>query len=519
MFADRLTPSQQTSPVGRRPPSHPSLARIEARLRSYPPHRVHRPDDRRRHREPHPRVAEPSAQPDRDRRSQLLVLGRRILRPKIVLIGGYSSTDFKVSPYDAIKDTTKHEFTIGFSQVQADLKDVAFCSSPPISPALCLCNLWLTSSAQTSRRSRDSPSFRTLVWLTCSSPVTECRARSTSHRLAARVSHIVAALRAAKMLLTCDAGTDRIFDVKDVTVNIDALKFAIRESKHSFLISLFKPLAQGLIKKGVAKAIEGAIREGLYQLDAQLVDIQERIDDAKEEEGVSKFESVKNSLQAKKAEAAKAKDEVDSKTGKQTRSVTPPHLIADNLVPAVPQPTRSFRLRASASRSSSTGRRPTRSSRRWRRRRRLPSRTPVPATRGSRPLSTSSRARASTPSVVRPSRRPRELARRLLCSPSRAAPPSRPRPASRPHRSAPLPSSPPPTLPAAGRHRRPSPLPSAPADSSRPRPSAPRRPLVPARRAAPLRTRASTTAPRSALASSKLGPQSLHSTLPSVLRR
>lgn len=33
---------------------------------------------------------------------------------------------FKISPYSAIKDQSKHSFWISFSQVQADLKDVAF---------------------------------------------------------------------------------------------------------------------------------------------------------------------------------------------------------------------------------------------------------------------------------------------------------------------------------------------------------------------------------------------------------
>lgn len=35
---------------------------------------------------------------------------------------------FKVSPYANIKDVSKHSFMVSFSQVQADLKDVAFCT-------------------------------------------------------------------------------------------------------------------------------------------------------------------------------------------------------------------------------------------------------------------------------------------------------------------------------------------------------------------------------------------------------
>ena len=39
---------------------------------------------------------------------------------------------FKVSPYDAIHDQSKHSFWVSFSQIQCDLKDVAFCELPPL---------------------------------------------------------------------------------------------------------------------------------------------------------------------------------------------------------------------------------------------------------------------------------------------------------------------------------------------------------------------------------------------------
>ncbi|KAM0790055.1 hypothetical protein ACM66B_005383 [Microbotryomycetes sp. NB124-2] len=173
---------------------------------------------------------------------------------------------FKLSPYTEIKDVTKHSFWISFSQIQADLRDVAFYVKRKSGfPKL------------TDEGTMD-------VFLGGKGISGKVHLESTGRK-------------------------HHVFNVKDVSVKLDSLKVAIRNKRHNILVALFKPLATGLIKKAVAKAIEGAIRDGLQQLDAQLADISERVEDAEAEEGTGKFTKVKNAFAEKKAEAEQKKEE------------------------------------------------------------------------------------------------------------------------------------------------------------------------------------------------------------------
>ncbi|KAJ1036200.1 hypothetical protein NDA18_000065 [Ustilago nuda] len=72
-----------------------------------------------------------------------------------------------------------------------------------------------------------------------------------------------------------------IFTVKQVVAKVDKLKFAIRDSKHDTLIKVIKPLATGIIKKQISKAVEQGIRDGLEDLDRQLETFAKNTDDEK----------------------------------------------------------------------------------------------------------------------------------------------------------------------------------------------------------------------------------------------
>jgi hypothetical protein len=63
------------------------------------------------------------------------------------------------------------------------------------------------------------------------------------------------------------------------------LKFSIRDSKHDFLYKTLRPLATGLIKKQIQKAIRDALVTGLEYIDGQLVAVRDRMDNAKNTEG------------------------------------------------------------------------------------------------------------------------------------------------------------------------------------------------------------------------------------------
>ncbi|SGY18964.1 BQ5605_C014g07520 [Microbotryum silenes-dioicae] len=190
-----------------------------------------------------------------------LTLESQNLIPNIIEIE--AKNYFKLSPYDQIRDISKHSFVLSFSQVQADLKDVAFYI-------------------------KKKQGFPKLT----DSGIADVQISGNG------VS--------GKIHIESTGKAHHAFKVVDCKIKIDSMKFAVRESKHSFLISLIKPLASGLIKKGIAAAIEGAIRSGLQQLDAQIADIAERLEAAQEAEGVdNKFDAVKAALRDKKREAEK----------------------------------------------------------------------------------------------------------------------------------------------------------------------------------------------------------------------
>lgn len=189
---------------------------------------------------------------------------------------------FKLSPYDNLGDVSKHSFWISFSQVQCDLKDVAFYIKKKTGfPKI-------------------SDSGYADVFLGGKGLSGKVHLESTGRR-------------------------DHAFKVVEVKIKIDKLKFAVRDAKHSFLINTLRPLATGLIKGALTKAIEAAIRSGLEQVDMQVADIRERLDEAKQQEGTSKLDSLKASFNQKKAEGErkKAKAEEAAPSGRFSLTLEP----------------------------------------------------------------------------------------------------------------------------------------------------------------------------------------------------
>ncbi|KAK4699364.1 hypothetical protein P7C70_g6896, partial [Phenoliferia sp. Uapishka_3] len=195
---------------------------------------------------------------------------------------------FKVSPYDAIQDQSKHSFWVSFSQIHCDLKDVAFYI----------------------RKKTGFPKLK-------DSGIADV--------------FIGGKGISGKVHLESTGRKDHAFNVVDVKVKIDKLKFNVRDSKYSFLISTFKPLVTGLIKKGVAVAIQEGIRSGLVQLDAQLGDLSERYEAAMNEEGTGKVDALKTSYREKKAEADRTAEKAKEKTpdGKFAISAQPSEQLVD----------------------------------------------------------------------------------------------------------------------------------------------------------------------------------------------
>ena len=75
-------------------------------------------------------------------------------------------------------------------------------------------------------------------------------------------------------------------------MKVDTLKFSIRDSKHDLLYKTLRPLATGLVKRQVQKAIQDAVRTGLEYVDGQLVTVRDRMQEAKEDENQSRTQAL-----------------------------------------------------------------------------------------------------------------------------------------------------------------------------------------------------------------------------------
>jgi len=197
-----------------------------------------------------------------------LTLSGRNLFPNLVSIEAHNYLKF--SPYQNITDEQHHDFTLHFSQVQADMRDVAFYFNKKTGfPKL-----------------RDSG---------LADVVLGGSGLSVTIHLASAPAK----------------DTTSVFQVKNVAVKVDSLKFAIRDSKHDGLYNTLRPLATGLVKKQIQKALQSAITTGLEYIDGQLVGVRERMNQAKASDETTRMQALQDIFQRKKDEAASVKSNKD----------------------------------------------------------------------------------------------------------------------------------------------------------------------------------------------------------------
>ena len=89
-------------------------------------------------------------------------------------------------------------------------------------------------------------------------------------------------------VVSADKDRTSVFKVKSVHVKVGTLKFSIRDSKHDVLYKTLRPLATGLVKRQLQKAIADAVVTGLEYIDGQLVGVRDRMDEAKATEDKSR---------------------------------------------------------------------------------------------------------------------------------------------------------------------------------------------------------------------------------------
>jgi len=199
-----------------------------------------------------------------------LTLSGRNLFPNIVELEAHNKVKF--SPYSTIKDEGKHDFILTFAQIQADIRDVALyfrkkTGLPKVTDSgladIFLGGNGITITVHLSSETKDPQS---------------------------------------------------VFRVKSVKTKVDALKFSIRDSKHDLLYKTLKPLAMGLVKKQIQKAINDAVRTGLEYVDGQLVGVKQRMDEAKSSDSDStRFSVLKSAFETKKEHAEVKKEKTESR--------------------------------------------------------------------------------------------------------------------------------------------------------------------------------------------------------------
>ncbi|KNZ77287.1 hypothetical protein J132_05945 [Termitomyces sp. J132] len=187
-----------------------------------------------------------------------LTLSGRNLFPNIISLEAHNFLRF--SPYASVTDESRHRFTLTFAHMQADMRDVAF-----------------YFRKKTGMPMRDSGLADVLV---------------PGEGMTATV-------------VLVSAGKDRssVFKVHSVHVKVDSLKFSIRDSKHDLLYKTLRPLATGLVKRQIQKAMQDAITTGLEYVDGQLVAVRDRMESAKTE-GEGRGQALKDLFKSKKDEGA-----------------------------------------------------------------------------------------------------------------------------------------------------------------------------------------------------------------------
>ncbi|KAG5350862.1 hypothetical protein C0989_009009 [Termitomyces sp. Mn162] len=188
-----------------------------------------------------------------------LTLSGRNLFPNIISLEAHNFLRF--SPYASVTDESRHRFTLTFAHMQADMRDVAFYF----------------------RKKTGMPKMRD----------------------SGLADVLVPGEGMTATVVLVSAGKDRssVFKVHSVHVKVDSLKFSIRDSKHDLLYKTLRPLATGLVKRQIQKAMQDAITTGLEYVDGQLVAVRDRMESAKTE-GEGRGQALKDLFKSKKDEGA-----------------------------------------------------------------------------------------------------------------------------------------------------------------------------------------------------------------------
>lgn len=203
-----------------------------------------------------------------------LVLQGANLWPNVIEVDIHNHFGF--SPYDKInnmQDDNYHRVRFTMSQIQADLRDVQFAF----------------------RRKTGWPKIKD-----------------------SGLADVVIGGKGIGIIVdleTVQNRRDSVFRVKDIDVDIDTLKFSIKNSHHDILYKFVKATATGIIKHAIEAAIHTALRTAFEGLDEQLAEVRNRMEDAKKSDEASRTQTLKDMYAKKKDRTKHAAQKADEKTG------------------------------------------------------------------------------------------------------------------------------------------------------------------------------------------------------------
>lgn len=220
-----------------------------------------------------------------------LVLQGENLFPSQMLVELHNKFEFSPLPnINKQLDTHNHSVRIRMSQIQADIRDVQF--------AL--------------RRKTGWPKIKD-----------------------AGLADVVIAGKGITIDVHVESVTgkrDQVIRVKDVDVDIDTMKWSIKDSRHQLLYKILSKTATGVIKKAIEAAIHQAIRTGIEYLDDQLVEVRNKMDEAKRDDNeLTRTQALKDMYSRKKDTAKQNAQKADEKTGTFKLVVDPKDSIVRDL--------------------------------------------------------------------------------------------------------------------------------------------------------------------------------------------
>jgi len=203
-----------------------------------------------------------------------LILSGPNLFPNVIELESFNKVKF--SPYENINktlDTHHHRFRLGLSQIQCDIRDVAF------------------AFKRTSGWPKISDHGLADVIISGKGISVDAEIESVEHR------------------------RGDVFKVNHVKVDIDNMTWKIRDSKHDLMYKFLKSTCTAIIKKAIQAAVSVALRNALEEANSQLAQVRNTAAEARRSNETNQKEAIQQLFAKKKQDAERKREAAKEHTG------------------------------------------------------------------------------------------------------------------------------------------------------------------------------------------------------------